>query len=108
MLAQNALCLILLVVIVETVVLWARELSYKLCCFMTFLKAAYFLDRILSRNDREFIMAYCTAGREDLPPSVHGCSVLSISGFAMTNLHWWLLVTLKIPASVILIFVCTT
>jgi len=107
-LAQNAVCLILLVVIVETVVIWARERSYKLCCVMTFLKAAYFLDRILSKDDRVFIVAYCTAGREDLPPSVHGCSVPSISGFAMTNLHWRLLVTSKIPSSFILILVCTT
>jgi hypothetical protein len=54
--------LILLVVIVKTIVLWACERSYKLCCIMTFLKAAYFLDRILSKYDREFIVAYCTAG----------------------------------------------
>jgi hypothetical protein len=75
---QNAVCLILLVVIVQTIVLWARERSYKLCCAVTFLKAAYFLDRILSKNDREFIVAYCTAGRQGLPPSVHGRSVPSV------------------------------
>jgi hypothetical protein len=33
-----------------------------------FLKAAYFLDRILSKNDREFIVAYCNR-RPTGPPT---------------------------------------